>query len=465
MSPKRYDALVIGAGMSGLAAGIRVAQAGRSVAILERHALWGGLNSFFKRGGRRYDTGLHALTNFATKGERGAPLTKLLRALRIPHEALRLCEQTHSTVELPGISLRFSNDFALFESEVARAFPSERDGFARLVDAVRAADPFRLDAPSISARAMLAQHLRDPALVDALLLPLCYYGSAIEGDVDWDQFVILFRSVFLEGFARPEGGIKTLLDLLVERFRSEGGELRMRNGVESIRLDARGAACGVRLDDGTELESECILSSAGAVETLALCGREVVATEIGRMSFFECLRVTSTPHRARGHAAVMTFFSTSERFAYRAPDELVDPSSGVVCCTDNYQTPESPTTGLVRVSLQANAPAWLGMSDERYAREKARAEEQALDAASRFVPDPRGETLAADAFTPRTIRRYTGHANGAVYGSPRKRRDGDLGIPHVRVIGTDQGNLGVVGALLSGIAIANRHALMSEAGT
>ena len=59
-----YDALIIGAGMSGLAAGIRLAQHGRSVAILERHSLWGGLNSFYKQGGHRFDVGLHALTNF-----------------------------------------------------------------------------------------------------------------------------------------------------------------------------------------------------------------------------------------------------------------------------------------------------------------------------------------------------------------------------------------------------------------
>ena len=75
----RYDAIVIGAGMSGLAAGIRLAQFDRRVLVLERHTLWGGLNSFYKRAGRRIDTGLHALTNFAPKNARGAPLTKLLR--------------------------------------------------------------------------------------------------------------------------------------------------------------------------------------------------------------------------------------------------------------------------------------------------------------------------------------------------------------------------------------------------
>src|SRR5689334_24552509 len=69
--------------MSGLAAAIRLAQYDRRVLLLERHALVGGLNSWFKRGGRRFDTGLHALTNYAPRNAAGAPLTKILRQLRL----------------------------------------------------------------------------------------------------------------------------------------------------------------------------------------------------------------------------------------------------------------------------------------------------------------------------------------------------------------------------------------------
>ena len=62
-------------------------------------------------------------------------------------------------------------------------------------------------------------------------------------------------------------------------------------------------------------------------------------------------------------------------------------------------------------------------------------------------------------FTPRTIRRYTGHANGAIYGSPEKRRDGTTGLENLFLCGTDQGFLGIVGSLLSGVSIANAHLL------
>ncbi|MEZ6109951.1 MAG: NAD(P)-binding protein [Pirellulaceae bacterium] len=63
-----YDTIIIGAGMSGLAAGIRLAYFDRRVCVLERHYTIGGLNSFYRLNGRDYDAGLHAVTNFTPAG-------------------------------------------------------------------------------------------------------------------------------------------------------------------------------------------------------------------------------------------------------------------------------------------------------------------------------------------------------------------------------------------------------------
>ncbi len=78
-----YDVLIIGAGMSGLAAGIRLAMFSSRVCILERHYAVGGLNSYYRLDDRNYDVGLHALTNFAPRGAKHGPLPRLLRQLRL----------------------------------------------------------------------------------------------------------------------------------------------------------------------------------------------------------------------------------------------------------------------------------------------------------------------------------------------------------------------------------------------
>ena len=455
----RYDAIVIGAGMSGLAAGIRLAQFDRKVVVLDRHALWGGLNSFYKRGGRRYDTGLHALTNFVPKGVKTTPLAKLLRQLRISHDELALGEQTFSEIRFPDLRLRFKNQFGLLEEDVAAAFPSQRDGFARLVAEVRAFDAFDETAAVRSARTEIQRFVTDPLLVDALLLPITYYGSAREDDVDWDQFVILFRSLFIEGFARPEGGVKTLLDLLVARYKEAGGELRMKTGVASILRDAHGHASGVRLESGEDIQADCILSSAGWPETMALAGREVDCSEVGHLSFVESIHVLDRRSEALGHRATITFFNATDRLRYRVPEKLVDVDSGVICSTDNYQSAQPATEGVMRITCLANHRLWAALDEETYQSEKLSCESAMVDSAARFAFDPRPYTHARDAFTPRTIQKYTGHWNGAVYGSPKKHRDGATGIQNLHLIGTDQGLLGIVGAMLSGVTMANKHAL------
>ena len=463
MSSTRYDAIVLGAGFSGLAAGIRLAQFDRKVVVLERHAVVGGLNSYFKRAGRRFDTGLHALTNAAPRTEKSSPLAKLLRQLRIDRDALELREQSFSEIVFPSARLEFGNGFARFPESVERAFPAQRDRFARLVADVRAFDAFAQDLAERSSRVELRERGLDPLLADMLLCAVCWYGSAQEDDVDWRDFVILFRSIFLEGFARPAGGVKTLLDVLVKRYRELGGELRTRNGAAHVLRDERGAR-GVVLDDGTTLEADCILSSAGLAETLVLAGEALDGRASPRLSFFETSWVTREPQRAVGHDATITFFSLDDRFRYGPPasGELVGLANGVVCCTDNYACDAPPAEGLLRITVPANPRAWFALDEDAYGAAKARCSEAIAEAAAAFVPDPRPRTVFSDAFTPRTIHKYTGHHDGAVYGSPEKRRDGRTGVENLFVIGTDQGLVGIVGSMLSGVLMANQHALAAR---
>src|SRR6478609_8785850 len=125
MKDSHYDAAIIGAGMSGLAAGIRLAHFGKKVCIFERHNAPGGLNSFYALAGRKYDVGLHAMTNYVPPGAKGTPLVKLLRQLRIRREEFDLNPQVGSAILMGGRRLSFTNDFATLETEVAREFPSQ----------------------------------------------------------------------------------------------------------------------------------------------------------------------------------------------------------------------------------------------------------------------------------------------------------------------------------------------------
>ena len=166
---ERYDVAIIGAGMSGIAAGIRLAHFGKKVCIFERHYASGGLNSFYAKDGRKYDVGLHAMTNFTGPGDRRAPLNRIIRQLRISREDLKLCEQRGSRVAFPGANLRFNNEFAYFESEIASVFPKQIDGFRKLVEAIRSFDDNEFNYAYRSAREMVRTCVSDPVLELSLI--------------------------------------------------------------------------------------------------------------------------------------------------------------------------------------------------------------------------------------------------------------------------------------------------------
>src|SRR5262245_42030928 len=194
-----YDTIIIGAGMSGLAAGIRLAYYEQKVCILERHYTIGGLNSFYRLRGRDYDVGLHAVTNYAPKGEKRGPLAKLLRQLRMGWDDFALAPQIGSTIAFPDLRLDFDNDVRHLEAEIARDFPRQKDNFQRLLGQILDYDDLNQEVFELSARQILAGTITDPLLVEMLLCPTMWYGNAREGDMDWGQFCILFRSIYLEG--------------------------------------------------------------------------------------------------------------------------------------------------------------------------------------------------------------------------------------------------------------------------
>jgi phytoene dehydrogenase-like protein len=467
--PDHYDVAIIGAGMSGLAAGIRLAYFGKRVCIFERHNAPGGLNSFYSLGGRRYDVGLHAMTNFVPPTVKGTPLGRILRQLRIDRDELDLCPQLGSRVAFPGRNLRFTNDPAVLEAEVAREFPHQIAGYRALIAAIRAYDDNRLDPPRESARAFIAAHISDPVLTDMLLCPIMFYGSAQEHDMELLQFVIMAKSIFLEGFARPLEGVRQIIRVLLDRFRAAGGERRMKCGVQRIVPSADGRVDRLILDDGGEVTADHVLSSVGLPETRLLCG-EAPGPEIdlntGRLGFVETISVHKTPPSAWGWGDdTIVFFNDSDRFSYEAARERVDLRSGILCIPNNFAFGDGRALdeGFVRITALADPAYWFSAPEAEYTAEKTRWFGEIERSARRFMPAPQAEPadsrVAVDMFTPRTVGRFTGHLRGAIYGAPDKQRSGRTALANLYLCGTDQGYLGIVGALLSGITMANLHIL------
>lgn len=453
--------LIIGGGLSGLAAALRFARFIPDVLLLEKHSRIGGLNSYYYRNNRLFETGLHAITNYAPPKQKRAPLNRLLRQLKIKRKDFETHQQNQSEIRfIDQESLLFSNDFSLFDSEISSKFSSSYQGFKNLLHKIDSYDPFQ-PLPFISAKKVIQDQLGNELLTDMLLCPLMYYGSSIENDMDFGQFVIMFRAIFLEGMFRPPGTIKDLLDLLAGRIKRHGGGIKTKAGVSKI-IHTGTKAYGVELETGEEITCDYILSTIGSEETFSLLGKSSSMKIQQRLGFVETIfeiKPETTLPLAQDRTII--FFNSAEQFSYQHPSQLVDFNSGVICMPQNFQDLPASSFKEVRTTHLAHYNKWKTLQHERtaYNTNKDSIALTSLSVAEKILGDFSQNIVYRDTFTPVTIERFTGKRDGAIYGNPIKIKDGNIGFDNLFLAGTDQGFLGIVGSMLSGVSIVNQHIL------
>jgi phytoene dehydrogenase-like protein len=228
----------------------------------------------------------------------------------------------------------------------------------------------------------------------------------------------------------------------------------------------KGIFKSLTLANGEELSAVSLISSMGRIETLRRCNPSLMEKGLndseGQVSFMESLFALDREPKDLGYYRSIIFFCTDYRFRYEVPKELIDISSGVLCCPNNFQYPKPLSEGMIRLTNLASFRLWDVLPRREYINAKKEWRTKALENLFTFFPDFRDSVVFSDTFTPKTILKYTGHANGSVYGSPDKLKDGVTQVRNLFICGTDQGFLGIVGATLSGISMANLHILQKK---
>ncbi|GAB3015981.1 hypothetical protein GCM10011376_04940 [Nocardioides flavus (ex Wang et al. 2016)] len=127
---EHVDAVVVGAGLGGLAAGVALAGEGRSTVVLEQHSIAGGYATGFQRGPYRFDAALHALNGLAP----GGGVEEVYRALDI-WDRLRLQRLDPLYVlRGGGREVVAHADIFRYENELIRNFPGRAQQIRALVD-------------------------------------------------------------------------------------------------------------------------------------------------------------------------------------------------------------------------------------------------------------------------------------------------------------------------------------------
>ena len=289
-------AVVVGAGPNGLAAAIRLAEAGEPVTVLEAADRPGGAvrTEELTLPGFRHDT-FSAVYPAGAASPVFARMPLERHGLRWTHPAAcyahplpggravalyRDLERTAASLDAmhPGDGARWRAfveplllEFDAVRATMLGAFPPVAPG-VRLLAALGPVGTARFTSLIPASAVRLARRLFGGAGSRAWL-----YGSAAHGDVPPSGAGSAIAAIYLNlmghavGWPSPAGGAQRLTDALVGYLRELGGEVRTGALVESIET-ACGGVSAVRIAGGERLEARLVIADVMPHALAALAG-------------------------------------------------------------------------------------------------------------------------------------------------------------------------------------------------
>ncbi|MEM7056009.1 MAG: phytoene desaturase [Pseudomonadota bacterium] len=281
----RPVAAVIGAGIGGLAAGMRLAAKGYRVEVLDRLDTPGGRGTAVLKDGYRFDLGPTIVT---------AP--QVFRELweaageDFDHDVdLRAMDPFYQIRWLDGSCLTAHKDPAKMRAEVARLSPGDLQGYDWLLKAAERRYHFGFEnlgrrpmhkfwdlakvmpifgwyRADRSIYAHVARKVRDPRLRMALSFHPLFIGGDPFHVTSMYSLVSHLESQF--GVHYAMGGVGAMAEAMANVIRKKGGRISYNCEVDEI-LTEGGRASGIRTVGGQRLDAKAVISNADAGHSYA----------------------------------------------------------------------------------------------------------------------------------------------------------------------------------------------------
>jgi phytoene desaturase len=280
-APQR--AIVIGAGLGGLASAMRLGAKGYHVSVIDKLDLPGGRGSSITQGGHRFDLGPTIIT--VPQG-----LRDLWAACGRDFDrdvTLKPMDPYYEIRWADGSSFTMRQDEAAMEAEVKRLSPSDVAGYHKFLndsedrywfgyedlgrrpmnelwELIKVLPRFVWLRADRSVYAHAARRVRDPRLRFALSFhPLFIGGDPFRVT---SMYILVSHLEKAFGVHYAMGGVQAIAKAMAQVIRDQGGMVRMGTEVDEILVE-NGRAAGIRLVGGERLEADIVVSNADAGHT------------------------------------------------------------------------------------------------------------------------------------------------------------------------------------------------------
>lgn len=455
---KKYDVVVIGAGNGGLAAATKVLNAGKTCLVCEKHNIPGGFATSFVRGRFEFEASLHEFNGIGTPEEPGS-CRLLFRELGVEDKI----EWIHLDHAYRLISKEEGYDFAMplgLENFIQACDQLCENGseyarhFFSLCDQIRGAMDYLGQCGGKPDQAVLMEKYPDylrcgsysvneafetlnypKIIVDNLNAYWCYLGA--DGDnISFLHYANMIYSYIDKGAVIPRFRSHEMSLAFETRIHELGGDIWFNTEVVKILTDEEHHVCGVRLADGTEIETRHVIANCSPhlvygkmMDPEAVPERALKLTNSRKLAgrgFTAFLALSKSPEElglTDHNYFVYDTCNTVEQ--YKTMGSMTDNVVQATVCLNNADPNCSPEgTSLLYMTTLFTEDVWADVKEEDYYKVKNQVTKAMIkrfeDATGVIIHDCIEEIAVA---TPQTYARYCGHPQGVIYAYEGQYRD------------------------------------------
>jgi prolycopene isomerase len=446
-----YDAIIIGAGIGGLATGSLLAQQGRKILVLDRHNKPGGYATNFERNGFTFDVALHALND----AKPGSPSYRCLEACGVADRVTFIPQKNIYRLVANGEELLIKHEgIEYYKRFLTERFPGEGANLDRMFDEAGnmfkevsdylfsdlphwlklAITPFKyprlLRYDKVTVYEFFSRFTNNEKLKEILAAQWPYYGLPPK-QLAFFYFSYPFYDYLVYGGYSIKGGSQTLSDAFAAVIRENGGEVSLSTGAVKIHIE-NNRVTGVSAQKLGQISCPTVISNISPHLVVELAGRETVSNAYLK-------RLENIRPAMSGFQVYLGLDCTSQELGITEEEYSVfnnydmDSSSHFekmlrgkvdgeeVCWFLNFFSnldpslaPEGKSTIGIFVLLDWDNCQKL--SKNAYRAKKEALTEQLIARAESRIPGLSKHIEVIEAGSPRTMTKYTGNHQGSING-------------------------------------------------